>query len=344
MFPNNNPNMNLNNINNFNYEQMMMYNQMMNNQMMNNQMMNNQMMNNQMMNNQMMNIMLQNQMNQNNNNQNEEPVMHIFYHTAYDDILKKLTDQKKAIIFKDPINNKTITKQIPIYFTKNELYSFVNGVNMAKTVLMYDNNILDDDDSSINDIPNNSTIFLFLSPSYNKFKQSGLYKYLCNNYPNNQKINVIVNIGDHRYVFTFSRDFPISLMIQLFCVLLDTKKSDGYLYCGSILNINDNRKIGDLTSISNEMGILIVSSRGVIANYFNGKIITVAMLYKNRNIFKYYCISKYSPISRLFKLEHDNNLKNKKIIYNGKELNKNDKHSLASLGINDVFGCIVEEI
>ena len=341
MLPNNNPNMNLNNINNFNYEQMMIYNQMMNNQMMNNQMINNQMMNNQMM-----NIMLQNQMNQNNqnnNNQNEEePVMHIFYHTAYDDILKELTDQKKTIIFKDPINNKSITKQIPIYFTKNELYSLVNGVNMAKTVLMYDNNILDDDDSSINDIPNNSTIFLFLPPSYNKFKDSVLYKYLCNNYPNNQKINVIAIIGDHRYVFTFSRDFPISLMIQLFCVLLDTKKSDGYLFCGSILNINDNRKIGDLLNAGSM--IIATQDKDVIANYFNGKEIKVTMFYKNRNIFKFYSISKYSPISELFKLDDDNNLNNKKIIYNGKELNKYDKHSLASLGINDDFGCIVEEI
>lgn len=319
MFPNNNPNMNLNN--------------MMNNQMINNQMMNN--------------IMLQNQINQNihnNINQNEEePVMHIFYNIAYDDILKQITDQKKTIIFKDPLKNKTIAKQIPIYFTKNELYSLVNGVNMAKTVLMYEKNILDDDDSSINDIPNNATIFPFLSPSYSKFKQSGLYKYLCNNYPNNQKINVIVNIGEQKYAFIFSRDFPISLMIKLFCVILDTKKNDGYLFCGNTLKISDNRKIGDLTS--NEMRIMVIPSEDLKPNYFNGKIIKVAMFYKNRNIFKYYSIPKYSPISKLFNLElEDNDLNNKRIIYNGKELNKNDKHSLASLGINDDFGCIIEEI
>ena len=55
---------------------------------------------------------------------------------------------------------------------------------------MYENTILDDDDSSINDIHNNATILLFLSSSYNNFRRSGLYKYLCNNYANNQKINV----------------------------------------------------------------------------------------------------------------------------------------------------------
>ena len=168
-----------------------------------------------------------------------------------------------------------------------------------------------------------------------------------NNYPNNQIINVVVVIGKQKHTFAFSRDFPISLMIKLFCILLHTDKNDGYLFNGNNLKINDNRKIGDL--ISNEMitmtimTITIISSRGVIANYYNGKIVKVTMFYKNSNIFKYYSIPKYSPISRLFNLEHDNDLNNKKIIYNGKELNKNDKHSLASLGINDVFGCIVEE-
>jgi hypothetical protein len=77
------------------------YNQMMNNQMMNYQMMNNPMVNNQM-----------NQNIQNNNNQNEEePHMLIFLHNAYDDIFNNLTDQKKLIIFKDPLKNETISNK-----------------------------------------------------------------------------------------------------------------------------------------------------------------------------------------------------------------------------------------
>ena len=129
-------------------------------------------------------------------------------------------------------------------------------------------------------------------------------------------------------------------MIKLFYALFDT--SNRYLFNNKTLEINDNRKIGDL--LKNGAMIIATQKRYVKANYFNGKEIKVTMFYKNRNIFKFYSISKYSPISELFKLDDDNNLNNKKIIYNGKELNKNDKHSLASLGINNDFGCIVEEI
>ena len=181
--------MNTNNINNFN--------QMMNIQMMNYQMMNYQMMNNQM-----------NQNIQNNNNQNEEePHMTIFLHKAYDEIFYTLADQKKLIIFKDPLKNETITKQIPISFTKNELYSFVNGINIRKTLLLYENNILNDDNSSINDIPDNATILLFFSPSFNDYKQSGLYKYLCNIYPNSQIINVCSNLNGEKKLFIFLETF-----------------------------------------------------------------------------------------------------------------------------------------
>jgi hypothetical protein len=83
------------------------YNQMINNQvMMNYPMMNYQVMNNPMVNNQM------NQNIQNNNNQNEEePHMLIFLHNAYDDIFNNLTDQKKLIIFKDPLKNETISNK-----------------------------------------------------------------------------------------------------------------------------------------------------------------------------------------------------------------------------------------
>jgi hypothetical protein len=79
---------------------------MINNQvMMNYPMMNYQVMNNPMVNNQM------NQNIQNNNNQNEEePHMLIFLHNDYDDIFNNLTDQKKLIIFKDPLKNETISK------------------------------------------------------------------------------------------------------------------------------------------------------------------------------------------------------------------------------------------
>ena len=65
------------------------------------------------------------------------------------------------------------------------------------------------------------------------------------------------------------------------------------------------------------------------------------MFYIKTNIFKSEKVYKYSPISELFDIFKDDNSKNIRIIYKGKELNKNDNHSLASLGINDDFECII---
>ena len=100
------------------------------------------------------------------------------------------------------------------------------------------------------------------------------------------------------------------------------QKKDHYLFCGNELKVNDNRKIGDLNC--NEINITIVPSEEIKANnLFIGKIIKVTMFHKKKNIFKNYSIPENSPISWLFNLDDD--LKNKKILYNGKELNKNDK-------------------
>ena len=74
-----------------------------------------------------------------------------------------------------------------------------------------------------------------------------------------------------------------------------------------------------------------------------GKIVKITMFDKNKEIFKSTKIPKYSPISQLYKIFlNDDNSKNRKIIYNGKVLNKNDNNSLASLGINDDFECIIK--
>jgi hypothetical protein len=128
-------------------------------------------------------------------------------------------------------------------------------------------------------------------------------------------------------------------MIKLFRILLDIKEDCTYLATGTQLDVNDNRKIGDI-SFGNNINIMILQSKNATANYFMGKEIKVIMFFKNKNNFKIFNVTKYSPISQLFNLDDD--LHNKKILYNGNELNKNDNHSLASLGINDDFGCVVE--
>ena len=331
-YPNNCPNMNLNNQMNYNN---MNYNQI--NPMMNNMLFN--IMN--PMNNQMNMIQQQQLQNQNNQENDAEPHMHIFNSFPFDEMLNYISD-KKRIIFRDIMKNESITKNIPIHFTKNELYSFVNEGNCSKTILFYNNNILDDDDSSINDIPDNSTILLFIMPSFENFRNSSFYKYLLNLYQNNV-INIIAAFNSgKKFNFPLPSEISISLMIKIFVFILGTDIKDSYLACGGILNVNDGRKIKKIYS-SNQGIITIISKKNISSSYFVGTKIKVAMFFKNQNVFKFYEVYKYSPISRLFSLTDDDaKLRIKKIIYNGKELNKDDTKSIASLGVKDVFGCFVE--
>ena len=68
---------------------------------------------------------------------------------------------------------------MPIYFTKSELYTYINTLNSQETILFYKNNILDNDESSIQDIEDNSTITLFSKLTI-KYQKSSLYKYIKN--------------------------------------------------------------------------------------------------------------------------------------------------------------------
>ena len=103
-----------------------------------------------------------------NNNDTLKDDFNIFYKNIqfpnFDNYLNILEDEKKTIILTDPMNEKKITINIPIYFTKNDLYSYVNmddNEERQQAVLFYNNNILNKDESSIDDVYDNSTITLF---------------------------------------------------------------------------------------------------------------------------------------------------------------------------------------
>ena len=113
--------------------------------------------------------------------------------------------------------DKILTISFPIYFTKNELYSYINGLDPNIAVLFYDNNILNKDDSSIQDIPDKSTIILFNRPSLD-YKESSLYKYIMNLFPNKNFCNIgIKNTSSegHFYNFIFHEEISVSLIIKI---------------------------------------------------------------------------------------------------------------------------------
>ena len=310
-------------------------------------MMNNQMLNQPFKNQIFMDNMIQNQINNDNINdniQNEED-MAIFYlndreHKDYDCRLNILRDKRKSFIFKDITKNKMIIKYLPIYFTKRDLYSYINQLNSNKTVLFYNNNILNNDESSIEDIPDNSTILLFVQPYHNNLRNSSLYKYIMNLFKNSENFNIITEENKGIHAFIFPIDISIYLMIKLISYELQLDDSFHFLFNGDKIDIYNKTKIKNF--IANNSKIIIYSPKNIFnRGYFFGKKTKVTMFYIKTNIFKSEKVYKYSPISELFDIFKDDNSKNIRIIYKGKELNKNDNHSLASLGINDDFECII---
>ena len=73
---------------------------------------------------------------------------------------------------------------------------------------------------------------------------------------------------------------------------------------------------------------------------FGGKEIKVTMFLKKEETFKFITMHKYMPIYYLYDdLEKG---EANKIFINGLLVSKDDHRSLASLGINSDFGCVVE--
>ena len=66
------------------------------------------------------------------------------------------------------------------------------------------------------------------------------------------------------------------------------------------------------------------------------------MFHLKKRIFIKQKVRKYLPIKSLFEFLNKAECKNVHIYFNGKELDKNDNNSIASLGINDDFECIIE--
>ena len=74
----------------------------------------------------------------------------------YNNLINRLTDPRKKLFISNTKQKKEIL--IPIYFTIKDLYSYLSIY--GDILLIYNNIILDNDKTSIENIPNNSTIFI----------------------------------------------------------------------------------------------------------------------------------------------------------------------------------------
>ena len=165
-----------------------------------------------------------------------------------DDFLSHITDPKKKLYISNNEEKKEII--IPIYFTKNELYSYLKCFG-ENNIIFYNNNILKDDSTSIEDIPNDSTLLLFSIPHIHTCRESSLYKYILSLYPNDDKCNVICeNQSDNnRPVFLLPLNIPISQMIIVIRKVLNLDDNVVISRNGEKINENNNATLKEFLGV-----------------------------------------------------------------------------------------------
>ena len=259
---------------------------------------------------------------------------HIF--KEFSKALNSLTDPKKKLYISNTEQKKEIL--VPIYFTKKELYKFLHF--FGDIAIVYNNIILNDDQTSIDDIPNNSTIILFNIPNKFNYRTSSLYKYLESVFPDKNKINICCRkTSGQLYNFSFPSNTFLSLTIKFISMVLGLNDEYYFVYNNSKIDKNNNIKIIDFFNSYHIILTICCSNRVLGLNQFF-KEIKVAMFLKNKETFQFKKMHKYMPICDLY-----NDLKEEevtKIFINGLLISKDDHRSLASFGINDDFGCVVE--
>ena len=130
-------------------------------------------------------------------------------------------------------------------------------------------------------------------------------------------------------------------MIKFISLILDLNNDYIFVFHGQKMNKYDNRIILELSNNGN-IYIDIYQTNCIISDNFLGKWIKVTMFHLKKLIFIKHKLLKYDPIKSLYDALNKDEIKNMSIFFNGKKLDKNDTNSIASLGINDDFECIIE--
>ena len=252
--------------------------------------------------------------------------------------MSHLTDPKKKLYISNTEEKKEIL--IPIYFTKNDLYSYLSC--LGEMIIFYNNNILKNDLTSIEDIPNNSTILLFSIPFYKDYRKSSLYKYILSLYPNNILYNILCKKDTGvNYIVILPENISVYLMVTLIRKILLLNQDFGILNNGVKIYDNNNAKLKDFFkgNFSPLLSLYEFNSLPGFSSFTGGEIKIIIFL-KNKEVFKSIIMHKYSPICDIYKYFDNGEIS--KIFINGLLISKDDHHSLASFGIKGDFCCIAE--
>ena len=247
-------------------------------------------------------------------------------------------DPKKILNLKDSDRNYNIF--VPIYLNKKELYKSVAFIlSMELSALIYNNNVLEYDDSSIDDIEEGGNLFIL-------YKGESYVDYLNEEYKSTNKINIKFS-GNRVHFIVLPTEVSVSKMIKAILIICDMFPNNNYKNCELLYNakkmdFNDQRKIIDV--FRGDTFSLYLNTTGCILGGPNLNInITAIVFDRKRELIKEITYNKFQPLRDLFaEIENIFEFQINKILIGNNEINKNTEKSFASINAKDKIFCDIE--
>ena len=263
------------------------------------------------------------------------------------DPLYYINEPKKIIKFINSDFNLYNVK-VPISLTKLDLYSIARTYKSSENkeiLLIHKNNIIKEDESSINFITDNDYVIIIENRNY---PDNSFYESLIKNNPDHDKIHIIF-VDDYKYIPDISMHFPSNItffqMMKAFNYKIGCCIGDNSFINYSFQDENKTLKEIFTKPYNNLIHYYRAGQFKNLNNDVYGKKIDINItdIRTNKNLTNIACLGLLNSNKLLVqRIESETIKKVKKIIFNGKILNIGDEMSIKSLGIQTDAFCFVE--
>ena len=263
-----------------------------------------------------------------------------------EDAYPYILENKKNIIFKR-YDNSIKKVMIPNSLRKNELYSLANNYKLNKyadMVLYYNNMILSEDESSINDIMAGTEIFIF--EELNGI-DSNYYNEYLKKHSNDRLINILfMSNNTVQKTFRISLNTSIKEMIKiyLFEMNIPEKYKDNYTFLFNATTINNDTTLLKNKITQDNSSIIVIEKKVFNANVNKGKTIKASIMHNNNSImtFNIGTLNQIKDLYSYLKSNIDNFGEIKTIEIEGKDYKNKKDNTFSSIGIRNDFKCNIK--